>query len=78
MTSPVVKALTLAYYATLLRSISIWFETDQYPLTYVIVKTGYLPWVIEMLCSFENGAQRNEPGDTHTSITSERSPELSQ
>ena len=41
-------------------------------------RPGDLPRVIEMLCLFASGAQRNEREDTTISITSGRSPGLSQ
>ena len=41
-------------------------------------RPGDLPRVIEMLCLFASGAQRNERKDTTISITSGRSPGLSQ
>jgi hypothetical protein len=40
-------------------------------------RPGDLPRVIEMLCLFASGAQRNERKDTNISITSGRSPGLS-
>jgi hypothetical protein len=41
-------------------------------------RPGDLPRVIEILCLFASGAQRNEREDTTISITSGRSPGLSQ
>ena len=41
-------------------------------------RPGALPRVIEILCLFASGAQRNERKDTTISITSGRSPGLSQ
>jgi len=41
-------------------------------------RPGDLPRVIEMLCLFASGAQRNERKDTTISIKSGRSPGLSQ
>jgi len=41
-------------------------------------RPGDLPRVIEMLCLFASGGQRNERKDTKISITSGRSPGLSQ
>jgi hypothetical protein len=41
-------------------------------------RPGDLPRVIEMLCLFAGGAQRNERKGTKISITSGRSPGLSQ
>jgi hypothetical protein len=41
-------------------------------------RPGDLPRVIEMLCLFASGARRNERKDTTISITSGRSPGLSQ
>ena len=41
-------------------------------------RPGDLPRVIEILCLFASGAQRNERKDTKISITRERSPGLSQ
>jgi hypothetical protein len=41
-------------------------------------RPGNLPRVIEMLCLFASGAQRNEREDTTISITSGRLPGLSQ
>ena len=41
-------------------------------------RPGDLPRVIEILCLFASGAQRNERKDTTISITSGRSPGLSQ
>ena len=41
-------------------------------------RPGDLPRVIEMLCLFASGAQRNERKDTKISITRGRSPGLSQ
>jgi hypothetical protein len=41
-------------------------------------RPGDLPRVIEMLCFFASGAQRNERKDTQIYITSGRSPGLSQ
>ena len=41
-------------------------------------RPGDLPRVIEMLCLFASGAQRNERKETNISITSGRSPGLSQ
>ena len=41
-------------------------------------RPGDLPRVIEILCLFTSGVQRNEREDTTISITSGRSPRLSQ
>ena len=41
-------------------------------------RPGDLPRVIELLCLFASGAQRNERKETQISITSGRSPGLSQ
>jgi hypothetical protein len=41
-------------------------------------RPGDLPRVIEILCLFASGAQRNERKETKISITSRRSPGLSQ
>ena len=41
-------------------------------------KPGDFPRVIEILCLFASGAQRNEQKETNISITSGRSPWLSQ
>jgi hypothetical protein len=41
-------------------------------------RPGDLPRVIEILCLFASGAQRNKRKDTTISITSGRSPGLSQ
>ena len=41
-------------------------------------RSGDLPRVIEILCLFASGAQRNERKDTTISITRGRSPGLSQ
>ena len=41
-------------------------------------RPGDLPRVIEILCLFASGAQRNERKDTKISITRGRSPGLSQ
>ena len=41
-------------------------------------RPGDLPRVIEILCLFASGAQRNERKDTNISITRGRSPGLSQ
>ena len=41
-------------------------------------RPGDLPRVIEILCLFASGAQRNEREDTTISITSGRLPGLSQ
>ena len=41
-------------------------------------RPGDLPRVIEILCLFASGAQRNERKETQISITSGRSPGLSQ
>ena len=41
-------------------------------------RPGDLPRLIEILCPFASGAQRNEQKETKISITSGRSPGLSQ
>ena len=41
-------------------------------------RPGDLPRVIEILCLFASGAQRNDRKDTKISITRGRSPGLSQ
>ena len=41
-------------------------------------RPGDLPRVIEILCLFASGGQRNERKETKNSITSGRSPGLSQ
>ena len=79
ITSPVVEArlISVSPWLTTLHCYALYpYDLRSYIRSWE--RLGDLPWMIEILCLFENGAQQNEPEDTQTSITIERLPELSQ